>query len=68
MKKVCVPRFAVIAKYESSAGDRILACIQAKYGVSHRIRGKRACRILYRHGGSLRLSEEVCQYKIVVDN
>lgn len=57
MKKVCVPRFAVIAKYESSAGERILSCINAKYGVSHLIRGRSLCRRLYRHGGSLRLSD-----------
>ncbi len=58
MKNVCVPKFAVIAKYESRAGERILSCIHAKYGVSHRIRGRILCRKLYRHCGSLRLSAE----------
>lgn len=30
MKKVCVPRFAVMAKYESRAGVRNLFCIASR--------------------------------------
>jgi len=56
MKKVCVPRFAVMAKYVSRAGDLILSCIQARYGVSQRIRGRSFSRKSYLHGESLRLS------------
>jgi hypothetical protein len=44
MKKVWVPRFAEIAKYESRAGDLRFAWNQARYGVSHRIRGKSCSR------------------------
>lgn len=44
IKKVCVPRFAEIAKYESRAGDRSFAWNQARYGVSHRMRGKSCSR------------------------
>lgn len=41
MKKLCVPRFAVIEKYESSAGERIRLCRTARYWVSQRRRGMR---------------------------
>lgn len=41
MKKLCVPRFAVIEKYESSAGVRIRLWRTARYRVSQRRRGMR---------------------------
>lgn len=44
MKKVCVPRFAVKAKYESKVGLRTFSCTQARYGVSYRIKGRSFCR------------------------
>ena len=56
MKKVCVPRLAVIEKYVSSAGDRTLFWMAAKCGVSQRTNGMSVCRGLYRHNGSLVLS------------
>lgn len=56
MKKVCVPRFAVYAKYVSRAGERILSCIRASHGVSQRTMGMRRLRRLLRHLGSLRAS------------
>jgi hypothetical protein len=48
-----------MAKYESRAGERILSCIQARYGVSHRTNGNSLCLRLYRHRGSLRLSAQM---------
>ena len=39
MKKVWVPRLAVIEKYVSRAGDRTRFCREARWGVSHRISG-----------------------------
>lgn len=53
MKKVCVPKFAVYAKYESSAGDLILSCKSASHGVSQRTIGIRRFRRAFRHFGSL---------------
>jgi hypothetical protein len=44
MKKVCVPKLAEMAKYESRAGDLRFAWNQARYGVSHRISGKSCSR------------------------
>ena len=56
MKKVCVPRLAVIEKYVSRAGERTAFCIAAKRGVSQRTRGISRWRGVYRHNGSLVLS------------
>lgn len=53
MKKVCVPKFAVYAKYESSAGDRTLSCMSASHGVSQRTMGMSLFRRAFRHFGSL---------------
>jgi hypothetical protein len=44
MKNVCVPRFAVNAKYESNVGVRTFSCSQARYGVSYRTKGISFCR------------------------
>jgi hypothetical protein len=52
MKKVCVPRLAVYAKYESSAGDRSVSCRSASHGVSQRTMGMRRLRRALRHLGS----------------
>jgi hypothetical protein len=53
MKKVCVPRLAVYAKYASSAGDRTLSCMYASHGVSQRTMGMSLLRSAFRHLGSL---------------
>jgi len=52
MKNVCVPRFAVNAKYESRVGVRTFSCTQARYGVSYRINGMSFCRGQYRQEGN----------------
>lgn len=57
MKKVCVPRLAVIEKYESRKEQRIAFCSFATYGVSQRINGMSVCRTAYCHAGSLFLSD-----------
>lgn len=41
IKKLCVPRFAVIEKYESRVGERTRLCRTARYWVSQRRRGMR---------------------------
>lgn len=56
MKKVCVPRFAVKAKYESSAGDRSFSWSKARGSVSERRIGMSHCRSLYLHLGSFAAS------------
>jgi len=44
IKKVCVPRLAVNAKYESRAGVRSEVWRDARYGVSQRTKGMSHCR------------------------
>jgi hypothetical protein len=56
-----VPRLAVMAKYLSRNGVRIMLWSEARYGVSHRTRGRRAFRRSYRHFGRARLSGGRCQ-------
>lgn len=56
MKNVCVPRFAVKAKYRSRKGVRIADWRAARYGVSHRTRGRSFSRAAYRHFGRARMS------------
>jgi hypothetical protein len=46
MKKVCVPRFATTAKYESSSGLRMSCWSRARGGVSSRTRGRRDWRMM----------------------
>ena len=57
MKKVWVPRLAVMAKYLSNAGVRIFSWSIARYGVSQRMRGSSRVRSLYRHPGSVLWSD-----------
>lgn len=61
MKKVCVPRFAVKAKYESSAGDRNASCRRARGSVSERRIGMSHWRSLYLQAGSLAASAHIGQ-------
>lgn len=61
MKNVCVPKLAVMAKYESRVGDRTVSCIFARYGVSHRTKGNSACRSRNLHFGSFRTSDTVSE-------
>jgi hypothetical protein len=56
MKKVCVPRFAENAKYESSAGVRQMCWRRARGGVSARMMGRTDCRMIYLHLGSVEAS------------
>lgn len=56
MKNVCVPRFAVNAKYESSAGVRSFSWSRASGSVSERRIGMSHCRSLYLHLGSFAAS------------
>jgi hypothetical protein len=53
MKKVCVPKLAVYAKYASSAGERNWSCMYASHGVSQRTMGISRFRSEFRHLGSL---------------
>jgi hypothetical protein len=62
MKKVCVPRFAVYAKYESRAGERIFSCRSASHGVSQRTMGMRRLRSAFRHLGSRWASTAHCAH------
>jgi len=45
MKKVWVPKLAVMAKYESRTGERHVRWTAAKEGVSDRTMGMRDCRM-----------------------
>lgn len=62
VKNVCVPRFAVNAKYVSRVGVRTFSWNQARYGVSKRTMGRIICRGLYRQWGSVLRSIQVEEY------